>query len=340
MSVVPVIDVSGPAAAVAAQIDAAAADVGFFQIVGHGIDRALVDAALDAMDRFFALPAAVKAATVPPSPDLNRGFAPSQSEALGYSAGLETPPDLLEAFIIGPDHPDLDDPAVRTQLDGVFAPNRWPMDGDEPLDAVRSPLVAYFDAVSVLARRLTERFAVALDLPVDFFADKVDHSTETMRLNHYDRGPDDPDPLTGQGWLGAHTDYGIVTVLHADPVPGLQLLTLDGEWVDVIAEPGAFVVNLGDLLAEWTNDRWRSTVHRVVPPPAGGAARRRSIAFFLDGNHDALIESLPTCVSADNPARYPPILAGDHLAAKVLAGRSRDTSARDALVDPIGDRLR
>lgn len=340
MNEVPIIDLAGPPADVARQIDAAASDVGFFQIVGHGIDLELVDAALGAMDRFFALPAEVKAATVPPSPDINRGFAPSQSEALGYSAGLETPPDLLEAFIVGPEHPDLDDPAVASQRDGVFAPNRWPVDADGPIDEVRAPLVAYFDAVGALARRLTELFARALDLPVDFFADKVDHSTETMRLNHYDRGLDDPDPLPDQGWLGAHTDYGIVTVLHADPVPGLELLTLDGRWEGVIAEPGAFIVNLGDLLAEWTNDRWRSTVHRVVPPPVGGVARRRSIAFFLDGNHDALVECLPTCVSADDPPRYPPILAGDHLAAKVLAGRSRDTSARDALVDPIGERLR
>jgi isopenicillin N synthase-like dioxygenase len=137
--------------------------------------------------------------------------------------------------------------------------------------------------------------------------------------------------------MGAHTDYGIVTVLYADAVPGLQIVGPDGEWQDVLPTEGAFLVNLGDLLAEWTNDRWRSTLHRVVPPDprTSDAARRRSVAFFHDGNYDALVECLPTCCSGDNPPKYAPILAGDHLMAKLLGPRTLTVS--DA-VSTAGDR--
>jgi isopenicillin N synthase-like dioxygenase len=123
--------------------------------------------------------------------------------------------------------------------------------------------------------------------------------------------------------MGAHTDYGMVTVLSADPVPGLQVLAPDGEWRDVLPVPGALLVNLGDMTALWTNDRWRSTLHRVVPPPAGtdGRAKRRSAAFFLDANYDARIECVPTCRSAMEAPRYPPVLAGEHLLQKILGPR-------------------
>ena len=159
-----------------------------------------------------------------------------------------------------------------------------------------------------------------------------------MRTIRYERQPGSPDPLPGQARMGAHTDYGIVTVLYADPVAGLEIVGPDGEWHGVVREPGAFLVNLGDLLAQWTNDRWRSTLHRVVPPPVGNStpALRRSTAFFHDGNYDALVEVLGTCVSDDEPARYEPVLAGDHLMAKVTAPRSRVASTA---TDFAGDRL-
>src|SRR6185295_1204847 len=130
------------------------------------------------------------------------------------------------------------------------------------------------------------------------------------------------DPLPGQQRMGADTDYGIVTVLYAEPVAGLQIVGPDGDWIDVIPADDALVINLGDLTAQWTNDQWRSTVHRVVPPPGGaGPAVRRSAAFFLDGNWDAVVECLPTCCSASNPPKYPPVTAGDHLIAKLMGPR-------------------
>ena len=138
--------------------------------------------------------------------------------------------------------------------------------------------------------------------------------------------------------MGAHTDYGIVTVLWAEPVAGLQIVGPDGEWIDVIPADDALVVNLGDLTAQWTNDHWRSTVHRVVPPTVvAGPAVRRSAAFFLDGNWDAVVECLPTCTSADDPPRYAPVTAGQHLMAKLMGPRL--LRASDA-VDTSGDRGR
>jgi isopenicillin N synthase-like dioxygenase len=162
-----------------------------------------------------------------------------------------------------------------------------------------------------------------------------------MRAIRYERRAGEPDPLPGQQRMGAHTDYGIVTVLYAEAVAGLQIVAPDGRWIEVIPDDDALVINLGDLTAQWTNDQWRSTVHRVVPSAASagvdGPAVRRSAAFFLDGNWDALIECLPTCTSAENPPRYPPVTAGDHLMAKLMGPRL--LRASDA-VDTAGDRGR
>jgi len=126
--------------------------------------------------------------------------------------------------------------------------------------------------------------------------------------------------------MGAHTDYGSITILLADRVPGLQLRR-GGEWHDVLPPADGFLVNIGDLLAEWTNDRWHSTLHRVVPPPgvADGVddepVRRRSIAWFQQPNWDAVIECLPACHDESNPPRYRPVTSGEHLMAKLMGPR-------------------
>jgi isopenicillin N synthase-like dioxygenase len=245
----------------------------------------------------------------------------------------DRPPDLFEAFNIGPDNWPEGDPVYEAERHRLFVPNIWP---DRPAD-LRPALVAYFDEARQLAHNLTGLFARALGLEATFFADKTDHSTDTLRVNNYDRAPGEPDPVDGQQRMGAHTDYGIVTILYADPVPGLQIIGPDGVWDDVLPREGAFLVNIGDLLARWTNDRWRSTLHRVVPPPqrSGERAQRSSVAFFHDGNYDAVVECLPTCQSPTNPPRYPPVRAGEHLMAKLLGPRTLTPS--DA-ISTAGDR--
>jgi isopenicillin N synthase-like dioxygenase len=319
-NLVPIVDLGAPDAP--AQIDAACRQVGFLSIRGHGVATSVVDRMLTATDALFALALEDKLALQPSHPEVDRGYAAKGSEGLLYSLGDDTaPPDLFEAFNIGPDSWPAGDPVYERERHRVFAPNLWP---DHPATAdLRPALLAYFEEVRLLAHRLTDLFADALGLPTDFFEDKTDHCTETMRVNHYRRAPGDPDPLPGQQRMGAHSDYGILTILYADRVPGLQIVGPDGAWHDVQPAEGAFLVNLGDLLAQWTNDRWRSTLHRVVPPPRSvtGSAVRRSVAFFHDGNYDALVECLPTCCSAENPPRYPPVVAGDHILAKLMGPR-------------------
>lgn len=341
MTQIPIIDMSpwwGSAAdrlAVAGAVDAAARQFGFFQIVGHRLPRERIDALLAASDAFFALPLEVKQRTTPTDPSINRGYAGHGTESLSYSLGREAPPDLFEAFNLGEDEVDDSDPFYAAQMRGAFAPNVWP----DEVPELRPALVEYFRAAKQVALTLTDVFAVALGMPDRWFRPYVERSTTTMRSIRYERRAGEREPLPGQQRMGAHTDYGIVTVLYAEPVAGLQIVAPDGEWTDVIPADDALVINLGDLTAQWTNDHWRSTVHRVVPPSVRhqGRAVRRSAAFFLDGNWDAVIECLPTCTSASDPPRYAPVTAGEHLVAKLMGPRLLRPS--DA-VDTAGDRGR
>jgi isopenicillin N synthase-like dioxygenase len=166
-------------------------------------------------------------------------------------------------------------------------------------------------------------FADALGLPAGFFEGFTDHSLDVLRMNNYALPPGELEldgDLTG---MGEHTDYGIVTVLWADQVRGLQVLGRDGGWHDVSPADGALLINLGDLMARWTNERWMSTLHRVKPPIVyGRIERRRSAAFFHDGNVEAVIETLPTCLDADGTSAYAPITVGEHIRAKLAGSRA------------------
>jgi isopenicillin N synthase-like dioxygenase len=346
-ALVPVIDISSwgsgdplEQARLATEVDRACREVGFLQIVGHGVPQEVIDGMLAGADGLFGLPEHEKVALTSPAAEINRGYAALGTEALTYSLGVDALPDLFEAYNIGPEPVDESDPVIAAERHRIFAANIWPEEDGGALDvaALREAWLTYFAAAGGLARRLTSIFAVALGLDEDFFVDKTDHSTDTLRFIRYERRPGSPDPLPGQVRMGAHTDYGIVTVLYADAVAGLEIVGPDGEWHGVVPVEGAFLVNLGDLLAEWTNDRWRSTLHRVTPPPVGDdtPALRRSAAFFHDGNYDALVEVLETCCSPENPPRYPPILAGDHLMAKLTAPRNQVASTA---TDFAGNRL-
>ena len=336
-NLVPTIDLGAWRAgdrSVVEQLDRAASDVGFFQVLGHGIDPTVVAAMQNTTEQFFALPEAVKRQYLPPSPEVNRGYAARGAEGLAYSVGVERPGDLFEAFNIGPDEVDESDPAIAVERHRLFAPNIWP----DEVPGLRPALIDYMAAALGVADELLGLAAAALGMPHDFFAAYTKHFTDTLRVNHYETQPGDPDPAPEQLGMGEHTDYGICTVLFADAVPGLQIVGPDGRWHDVMPRPGALLVNLGDLMAQWTNDRWRSTLHRVLPPARHEheIRHRRSVAFFHDGDHDALVECLPTCVSSERPAKYAPVLAGDHLMAKLMGPRTLTVS--DA-VDTTGGRL-
>jgi isopenicillin N synthase-like dioxygenase len=195
-----------------------------------------------------------------------------------------------------------------------FAPNVWPK---RPAQ-MRTIWEAYARACDSFTRDLLRICARALDLPESWFDDKVDRPISPLKAQHYPKLERPPKP--GQVRSGAHTDFGTLTLLQAEDKPGgLQIMGKDDRWHDVKPVPGAYIVNLGDMMGRWTNDRWRSTLHRVVNPPldAGAAARRLSIVYFHTPNYDALIECIPTCADARHPAKYSPIRAGDHLAEKL-----------------------
>lgn len=321
---VPVIDIapSGPRAhpaeraAVVRAIDAACTDIGFFTIAGHGVPAALVDRMLETARAFFDLPAAEKQRVARPRPEQSRGYIGLGAENLSYSRGDVSTTDLKEFFAIGP--VDVPDEAYyrRPEAYPSFAPNLWP---ERPAE-LRGVWTEYYRTMEQLAARLMHLFALALGLPEEFFRDKTDRHISGIRANHYPEQVESPAP--GQIRAGAHTDYGAVTILLPENVPGLQVLSRQGAWVDVVAPPGTFVCNIGDLMQHWTNDRWISTAHRVVNPPRAAAAgnRRLSIPFFHQPNYDALIECLPTCCGPDNPPRYDPVTSGQHRLTKFLRG--------------------
>ncbi len=340
---VPVIDLSGfragtPAqrAEVAAQVDRAAREVDFLNIVGHGVPDPVVDGLGSAIDAFFALPAATKNALRPPSPSINRGYTGPRTEHLSYSLGVVSAPDLFEAFNVGTqasEWPGLD---LATEH---YPENLWP-----ELPGFREAVQAWFREAGRVARELEQVFAVALGLPNGYFAGFTDHSIDVLRMNCFSLPSGDVRVEVDQMGMGAHTDYGIVTVLWADPIsPGLQVLDAAGGWHDVVPAPGALLVNLGDALARWTNDRWLSSMHRVLPPvdANGRAVRRRSAAYFHDGNADAVVACLPGCAAADNPPRYEPVTVAAHLEAKLRGSRggalNRDAARERARLEPVGE---
>lgn len=310
---------------VARAVDDACSRVGFIQILGHGIPTPVLDGLGAAMDAFFGLDDAVKKSYRVEG--ANRGYSPPKSESLSLSLGVESAArmnDFFEAFNIGVEarsfpHLDLDE--------ADYGINVWP--GEVPV--FEQAVSAYFSEARRVARTLTEIFAAALDLDPDYFAPLTDHSIDVLRMNNYalPEGTVDLDgDLTG---MGEHTDYGIVTVLWADQVAGLQVLGTDELWHDVLPNDGALLVNLGDLTARITNDRWMSTLHRVKPPIVDGTiTRRRSAALFHDGNVDAVIATAAPFLDADGGLAYEPITVGDHIAAK-LAG-SRQGKANTAAV--------
>ena len=302
-------------AEVAHAFDVAGCDNGFIRLVGHGVDRSLVDAAFDAWQSFFDLPLDEKVRYgAGPEADGMVGYTAYGKQALAYTAGEESPPDLLEAYSVGRD--DIAGPFFDEYRDW-FPRNIWP---DAPV-RLRGVVAALDLQLQRVADTVLRAMALALELPETSFVERAERAVVTTRCNHYLRGPG-VTPLPDQPGLGGHTDYGMVTLLLADPVPGLQLLSGDW-WHDVIPPLETITCNLGDMLAMWTNDRWVSTMHRVAPPaPGEGSARRRSIARFLDGDPSATISAIPSCVPEGEAARYPAVPAGEWLMAKIVGGQS------------------
>ena len=303
---VPVIDISGDRGRVASAVARAVEEIGFLVIAGHGVPAATLEAAREAARALFARPAAEKAALADAAGTLNRGYTPFRSEFNGSTRTEKAPADLREGFIFGPfglpDEPYFSAPGAGF----AYQDNIWPRD-----PAMVAALKAYYRALEALNADLLGIFADALGLEGGFFRDRFDRHASTIRILHYPAQPEPPPP--GALRCGAHTDFGSHTILLADDSPGgLQVRGRNGGWIDVRPPADSFVVNIGDLMMTWTNDRWLSNLHRVANPPAGARTGRLSIAFFAHPNHDALIECIETCRRPGEAPRHEAVMAGDY----------------------------
>lgn len=294
-------------------LDRACRTVGFFRIPFDVVDRSITERAWDDAARFFALPEDAKSAVAFPEAGYPYGYSRFAREALAASTGAPSVADLKESFSVGPDclGPiiDLTDSSLAGPGEAwLRSPSLWPA----APSSMQASWTAAFRAFSDVARELLSMMARALDLPAKHFEPLVNRPGSAMRVNYYP-AIDGPTPA-GVLRAGAHSDYGTVTILRTDGVPGLEVQRLDGTWTPVVDEPDTFVVNLGDSIAQWTNDRWRSTMHRVTPVMR--ERERMSMAFFHMANWDARIECLPTCLQPGEEPRHQPVLAGPWLMSK------------------------
>lgn len=289
---------------------------GFATIVNHGVAPALVKDTYRCAREFFAQPEAAKRRLTPPEKTKGRGYLPMRIESVAATLSGATPPDLCEALVFA---------SLQRERAGMGLPNYWP---EEPPE-LAARVNAYFDAMLLLARRLMRMSAMALELPEDWFEPMYREPALTLRFVNYPDQEEPPEP--GQLRYGAHHDYGGLTILRQDDAPGgLQICDAAGAWHDVPPHPDAFVINVGDLMARWTNGRWRSTLHRVVNPAREltGSTQRLSMVAFTGPNAATEVSCLPTCCSADNPPRHAPVNAQAYVQAKLAASHDLPTALR------------
>jgi len=299
---IPVLDLAradaGAAAerALAADLRHAAIEVGFFYVIGHGVPQGIITDAFAVANRFFAWPLDRKQSVA--VDQRHRGFL----AVGGAKMSDRAKPDLKESFLFGIDLP-LNDPDVVAGKP-LMGPNRWPAD----LPEMRVAVERYSSAIRACGNRLLRLFALALDLPPDHFLPLFAKPLARGSLLYYP--PQPPDMGADQFGVSAHTDYGALTFVCQGEVGGLQVRNRTGDWVDAPPIAGSFVVNIGDLMARWTNDVFVSTPHRVVNK---SGRERYSIAYFLDPHLDTVIEALPSCVRPGTAPRYPRTTCGAHI---------------------------
>jgi isopenicillin N synthase-like dioxygenase len=288
--------------ALAARVDHALRTSGFLLADNHGIDEALTTAVREQASRFFALPEAAK------DPYRTRvggrGWIPPGAESNSYSFGIESPPDLKETFKAGSGGGQ--DP---TNLVVAEVPDLHPT------------INAFLDASWAVAVELFDLLAAALDLPKGTFTSQASRLDSSLNVNYYPPLRATGPPAIGQFCIGGHSDFGVLTLLDRQPgYGGLQIELADGRWIDAPWVPGTLTINIGDLLARWTGDRWRSTVHRVLPPSDQAPDEALiSLVHFCGVGPDTLIETLPV----GGPRHYEPVTSGDYTGAKL---RSIDTA--------------
>ncbi len=293
----------GERVAVAFEVDQALRTFGFLLLSGHGVAPELTSAARAGGRGFFALPTDVKAAYTTTVGGF--GWIPPGAEANSYASGQASPPDLKETF------------ASRLPAGEVATWNTkqarmpWPVE----LPELEATVSTYLRTMQKLALTLLEVFGCALGMDETALTRFASPPSASMNINHYPSLRVTGAPAPGQFRIGPHTDFGVVTLLDRQPgYGGLQIRLLDGTWVDAPYVPGAYTINIGDLLARWTGDRWRSTPHRVLPPSEADADEDLcSLVYFFSANPLAMIETLPV----GGPKSYAPILAHEDIKSRL-----------------------
>jgi isopenicillin N synthase-like dioxygenase len=308
---IPVIDLApflsgapGGLKACAVQLRDALENVGFYLIVNHGVSQATIDQAYAAVRQFFALPAEVKK-TLLKNRD-NIGYAPIRALYNRATSDLNKERQVTsaaESFFmkadLAPDHPDV------LAAKRFRSPNQWPQEQAAP--GFRQAMVTYARTLEALGKSLLPLYATALDLPADWFDQAFVDPMYTLRISRYPRQATLGDREQG---LPPHTDTSFMTLLPYNRIQGLQVRLTDGQWIDAPAVPGSFVVNSGNMLRRWSNNRCMSTPHQVVNH---SPEERYALPFFLDCNRDWLMDCLPSCTSPDNPFQYEPMTYNDYM---------------------------
>ncbi|GMQ07162.1 hypothetical protein CsSME_00051476 [Camellia sinensis var. sinensis] len=272
-------------------------DSGFFYVINHGISQEFMDEVFYQSKSFFDLPVSEKMKVL--RNKKHRGYTPLFNQSL--DPGNQIHGDYKEGYYIGIEVPE-NDPDIEKLL---YGPNVWPP--SDVLPGWRETMEKYHREALEVAKAISRIIALALNLEVDFFdrQEMLGRPIATLRLLHYEGSVSDP--MKGSYGAGAHSDFGLITLLATDDVYGLQICkdkdAKPQKWEFVAPLKGAFIVNLGDMLERWSNCIFRSTLHRVL----GNGQERYSIAYFVEPNHDCLVECLPTCQSQENPPKFPPI---------------------------------
>lgn len=273
------------------EVDKALSEIGFMSIINHGVDQKLVDDVFASSKFFFGQDVAEKNRLEYTSAEENFGYQELGQEALHPGA----PPDLKETL------------TMRDAYKHV--------DADWPSDEFRDLLLEFYSQCFKAANRIQRVFAQIFDLDSEYFVERHGGENVTFRILHY---PPLSADIDGQLGAGAHTDYGMVTLLFQDMIGGLEVFDKNAQvWVPVDPAPGAVVINTGDMTEHWTNGKYPSTLHRVQP--RGGVGDRYSAVIFYDPDDEVIVDCLPSCVSESNPAKYRPISAKEHVLAKIQA---------------------
>ena len=300
---------SAAQATAAAEIGAACREIGFLYVTDHGVPETKIEAVRDAARSFFALPREQLLA-IEATRDHYRGYLPMGARAYSGRA------DLIHSFKMQIELPP-DDPDIMAGKP-LHMPNKWP----EGLPGFRATLLDYYAEMEMLSHAIMRGFALALGQEAEFFRPFFRKPLTQLSLLHYP--PQASDAPEDQFGIRPHTDTSAFTILGTDPVGGLQVRPLGQEWVAAPHIPGTYLINIGDMMARWTNDEFTSTPHRVINSTG---QERISVPFFANPDYDAVVTCMPQCQSPDRPPRYPPQHVGNFIHSRFTAGWEKTKGA-------------